>query len=292
MNQQQLTQEEFNIKYGHRKRGDVDNQLGNLYDLCKLKIPLYEKLNNNINEKPAGFVFHPFDNKNPNILVSNNVINRKLARKVRHFINSITFDNTQKEVNGTDNQQKDKVSKFLFSFPDTIKTIKFKNDDEDIKNENVKNEWIWEKYSHEFWRLLPTSLQAFLESPIIELIKILEKKWYSTKIPNFDITKYQKATWVIQRIEEGNGIGFHSDTFGTRKLAFVYYLTPTDWDYKIDGGELCVCKNNIYYHFISVNPVFNSMIVWNMEVESPSHFVNSVKSNKQARIALVGFFME
>lgn len=257
-------------------RGDVDNQIGNLHGKLRRIIR-------------GGFDLEPFDEYHTTILISNNTIPTELAKKVRDFINNIPFDNEIKILNDTDNQPKDFVNK---SFDD-INEIKLAYE----KKKFDPTEWAWEKYNADFWRALPLTCEAFFGSPIIELFDLLEEKWYRTKIPNFDISNYAKVTWVIQRIQKGHGIGLHTDDNPWRKLAFVYYLTADDWDYEKDGGELCICGNNYdeklnSLEYISINPGFNSMVVWDMvNQKSPLHFVNHVKADDdKPRIALVGFF--
>lgn len=264
----------------YKIKGDIDNQIGHLHNKLQYYDP-YKK----------GFEMKLHDETYQNVFITKDIIPKKLAEKVRKFINDIPFDNTLKILNDDNNQPRESISKSL-NDSDKIK-IAYEN-----KRYNP-HDWIWEKYDNDFWRVLPLSLEAFCGSPIIKLIEILERRWYQTKINNFDITKYRKATWVIQRIEKGHGIGLHTDDNPWRKLAFVYYLTSDDWNYKNDGGELCVCNNNYDEHinpkeYISINPEFNTMITWEMlNQKGPLHFVNNVEAeNEKPRIALVGFFVE
>lgn len=82
-------------------------------------------------------------------------------------------------------------------------------------------------------------------------------------------------------------MGWHNDTFGNRKISFIYYLTPDDWS-EDDGGYLHV-KNDI--RIIKIKPYFNSLIFWDMwEKKCPEHAVESVDSDKP-RFCLVGFFV-
>ena len=156
---------------------------------------------------------------------------------------------------------------------------------------NDPKQWRWEKYHDDFWRALPLTAEAFYGSPIIKLFDILEEKWYATKINNFDIKKYRKACWVIQRIEKGHGIDLHYDDNPLRKLAFVYYLTSDNWNDEKDGGELCVYDKEENF-YIPINPQFNTMIAWEMiNYHGPLHTVNTVKSDSGSRISLVGFFI-
>lgn len=256
----------------YKVNGQVDNQLGALHSRFRYYNP-YRK----------GFELKLIDSDYQTAFIIEDVVPRNLAEEVRKFINEIPFDNTIKILADVINPPKDLVYKSL----DDTNKIKRAYDNKKY----APNEWTWEKYDNDFWRTLPLSTEAFIGSPIIELFDMLETRWYQTKIDNFDIAKYRKATWVIQRIEEDHGISVHSDDNPWRKLAFVYYLTPDDWDYEIDGGELCVMGDNNEH--ISINPTFNTMVTWEMaNHKSPLHFVEKVKAKNKSRIALVGFFNE
>lgn len=255
--------------------GIVDNQIGQLHN----------KLRNVITLK-SGFELKPYDSIHQNVFTVENAIPLELSRRARDFLNNIPFDNTIKKLDDETNPPKDTIHK-LFNDANKIR--------ESYNNKKSNPlEWTWERYHDDFWRALPLSGEAFCGSPLIELIDVLEEKWYATKMPNFNINKYRKATWVIQRIEKGHGIGLHNDENQWRRLAFVYYLTSDYWDYQQDGGELCVCYNNDPENYVKINPAFNTMIAWDMvNQKSPLHFVEKVKAeNNKARIALVGFFVD
>ncbi len=106
-----------------------------------------------------------------------------------------------------------------------------------------------------------------------------------------NLKQCHKATWVLQRVIQNHGISVHSDDFHGRKLAFVYYLTPDDWDNNIDGGALCV-DSGINNKYEKINAQFNTLVAWNMNNQkSPLHYVETVRAlNNRPRIALVGFF--
>jgi Rps23 Pro-64 3,4-dihydroxylase Tpa1-like proline 4-hydroxylase len=124
----------------------------------------------------------------------------------------------------------------------------------------------------------------------MELLDVLEAKWKNTMMNQRNINSLIKATWVLQRIAEGDGIGAHNDEFGSRKIAFVYYLTPDDWQNERDGGELYIVNEQGDKTFIEPN--FNTLVAWDMECsKSPLHWVNTVNApNTRPRISLVGFW--
>ena len=258
----------------YRISGDVDNQLGHLHN----------KLRNHIPSKP-GFQLNPHNDKHPNMFVESDVVPKKLAKRVRKFINQIPFDDNRiPQLDDITNPSRDSVYNELDDKNRTMEAYKNKIYD--------PNQWIYERYHVNFFRALPLTLEAFLGSPLIELFDVLEEKWHNTFTNNVVRTKgHRKITWVIQRIEKGHGIGWHNDDNGQRSLAFAYYLTPSDWDYKNDGGELCVSYDENQDKYESINPSFNTMVVWDMyNQRGPLHSVKEVKSYKKSRIALVGFF--
>jgi hypothetical protein len=57
------------------------------------------------------------------------------------------------------------------------------------------------------------------------------------------MTKVAKVTWVLQRIEQGHYIDWHNDEAKGRLISFIYYLTPDDWNYKVDGGPLKIMQD-------------------------------------------------
>lgn len=244
----------------YRSRGDVDNQLGHLYDRV-----------NRINKLKYKCLF-----TNPNVFIAKNVFDKSFAINVRDFLNQIPIDLNTEPLNDIDNKPKD-----VLFYSDSCSVV---------GNCNPK-EWTWEHYAkNQIWRCLPLTLTSFVSSPIFKLIEALEQKFC------LEFFAYAgKATWVLQRLCKGNFIGDHTDDSGTdvaypRKFAFVYYLTPDDWDYNVDGGELCV---KIGDQYIPVNPIFNSMVVWDMaKQKSPLHKVNEVLAeNDRPRYALVGFLI-
>jgi hypothetical protein len=157
--------------------------------------------------------------------------------------------------------------------------------------------WAWEKYSSQIWRAIPLTLEDLCGSPIYELILELEVKWrryltHQSLLP---------TTWVLQRVPSGCEIGKHNDEFTERRVAFVYYLTPDDWDLETDAGALCVQNKKIETDEsiqIRVSPKFNSLVSWFLKtpddpsiVGSPVHWVETVRAtDDRPRIALVGFW--
>lgn len=126
-------------------------------------------------------------------------------------------------------------------------------------------EWEWEHYHWDFWRAIPITPEAFAGSPVLTLISVLEKQWYNTDMTDIWSNKHtlkglHKATWVIQRITKGKCINWHVDTFGDRKISFIYYLTPDDWSEE-DGGYLRVKGDE---DIIMIKPHFNSLVFWDM----------------------------
>jgi Rps23 Pro-64 3,4-dihydroxylase Tpa1-like proline 4-hydroxylase len=71
---------------------------------------------------------------------------------------------------------------------------------------------------------------------------------------------------------------------GTRKIAFLYYLTPNNWDYEKDGGGLVVQRKDSEELF-TIQPAFNRLVMWTMV----NHAVEKVRRGK-GRVALVGFY--
>jgi hypothetical protein len=138
--------------------------------------------------------------------------------------------------------------------------------------------WMWRNYSEGIWRLFPADYKTFAESPINELVNYINNR--------FSQDPLRPATWVIQLTRLDKKIGWHFDEYIGRKIAFIYYLTPDDWDYKKDGGNLMIRHKD--GNIFSINPTFNSLIMWKMGLYV-SHAVNSVIRDC-FRVALVGFY--
>lgn len=244
----------------YRIRSDVDNQLGYLYDKIK-KVDRfdYERI-----------MFEP------NVYIAKNVFDMTFAKEVRDFLNKIPIDFNTPLLDDVTNKPRD----YLYN-----------SCNYNVEGTYNPSEWTWEHYAkNQIWRCLPLTIESFIGSPIFTLIEKLEQKF------NLEFFSYAaKSTWVLQRLCKGNSIGEHSDDSGIgekypRKFAFIYYLTPDGWDYNVDGGELCIRSGT---GFTRLNPVFNSIVVWDMSKQkSPIHKVNEVLAeNDRPRYALVGFLV-
>lgn len=280
------------IKY-HRKlkmfrvRGDVDNQLGHIHSIVKryLDVKDIEPLN-----------FESCDKDFSHIFISNDVIPKELAERARNFAQQIPFDANVKNLNDDDNKPRDTI---FGSFDISSNLLSYLKEATTKLEESKPNQWVWEKYIPDIYRATPLSLSAFFNSPIFELIDVLEAKW-KQHLFSHGGPLLKKTTWVLQRVPQGHGIAIHDDGADHRQISFVYYLTPDDWSEE-DGGQLYIqheltnntdnsitlTKDGTY-----INPTFNSMVSWNMpENKSPLHAVTEVKAdNSRPRISLVGFW--
>ena len=268
----------------------VNNQLGQLFDL--LRFTEYYA--------PITYKHHDLISS---VLISENVLDTKFAVMIRDFVQSIPCDNISSKT----------------APENAICTTIYDNLDKKnmecnlVLSGNITDSWHWESYGYGILRLYPETLDAFMMSSIYKLFHVLRHKfWVSTG--HLDIKKYQPTTWVIQYMPLGTFIGAHSDRHGKRKLSFIYYLTPDDWDYTTDGGELIIndspykeiqsinnditCGRTPIGNTISLNPDFNSMISWTIDQNadgdtqplqaSPIHYTGITK--RRGRIALVGFY--
>jgi hypoxanthine phosphoribosyltransferase len=293
-----------NVVPDYRKSGFVDNQVGILYTNIRVFVRSpYDYVT-------EGFTFTLYDKeKYPDVYVIKDALPVHIAMNARRFLNKIPFDNTIKQLNDTDNRPSNKVYKSLLVgelkhvIDDTVdnvdKIFSTKQtifDQQHIKNTCIYNEmvsnpktWVWEKYHTQIWRVAPTDLADFYSSPIMKLLEIVSARFNLSK--DIDFTKWRKNIWVIQRVDKDFMIGEHRDSGWGRTFAFVYYLTKDTWDYKKDGGELCVYDKDDK-EYVSFNPTFNSIVAWEMKNEtSLLHFVNTVRADARTpRIALVGFF--
>lgn len=282
----------------YRSRIDIDNQLGSLHNMAMMINNVKEDI-----KKEDKIEYEIISIDNAEIMYGYNVIEEELARRVRNFVQKIT--QCDKIKLSETNAPQDSVYNLLQLMTDSNMlrlSLQVSSDDPvikrmlgsnksltDIAYNNSINGWMWEIYMKHLesrnciMRLKPKTLNAFINSPIYELITVLEKKLYST----FDELKnMKKVCWVIQKIEKGYGIGQHVD-YG-RRYAFAYYLTPDNVDEMM--GELIVEDDEIECIF---PPVFNSIVMWkNEEDKMPLHRVNQVNEYYKGgeRIALVGFF--
>ena len=268
----------------HRCNGAVDNQLGYIHNQLWL----------NIKYPPTNSInFEPHSTNFKDVYIAHKVIPDKLARSAREFLEKIPIDPHARMLNDTDNKPRDAINS---------------NDEFILENSPPDpNLWAWEYYAPGIHRAVPTTVSAFIGSPIGELITVLESSFRSTNYFDIDFSQYRKATWVLQRAKRGEMIGPHTDENSFRKFAFIYYLTDDNWDFKLDGGELvisdqpyikldeidkCVRWNHrtLPGKYAKINPEFNSIVAWKIDGTSPIHWVNTLRTNKH-RYTLVGFFV-
>lgn len=253
-----------------RIRGNVNNQLGYIHSIFKDYLSV---------KKDIDSLQFELRNEKPNIYISHNVLPIELARKAREFAQQIPFDNVNNDdiYIPKDNIFEESCGSFLRKCKESSDTV-------------VPKQWIWERYHKEFYRATPLDLSVFINSPIFELIDLLESKWKKHLFELYGINMaLKKNVWVLQRTPKGFCISSHDDGWKDRNIAFVYYLTPDDWSIE-DGGQLHVeIKPN---ESISINPTFNSMVLWDMiDCKSPLHWVDKVEADdSRPRIALVGFW--
>lgn len=257
----------------YRSTIDVNNQLATISNAI-------EKLRPNPIKDATPFDFKKYGN---DIYVADNCVPIELAERVRDFLQDIYCDPRTKPLNDEDNQPKCNVFDDVNDM--TQLKLAFENPISDSKL------WTYENYCtyplNSIWRILPLTLNAFIGSPIIELINTIEAKWLATKFANWN-TLY-KSCWVLQMIPQNYGIGRHSDACAGRKISFIYYLTSDDWYQDVDGGGLAA---HVGRDCVKLNPTFNRLVAWEMfNSHGPDHYVNTVYTSKK-RLALVGFFNE
>ena len=264
----------------------VDNQLRNLH-LCIE--PIYPELDHisssdstSSNAKLPYFRFKSYK-KYPKVLICRDAFDIKFAQECREFLQAIPFDINKPTLNDTDYPPSDTVYKNayeLYSLCATTPSLV------NLRPEstNDPNLWTWEHYSYCFYRCLPLTVESFVGSPITKLIAMIASKWKNTKLSNIDILKFYCG--VIQRMTQGSFVTEHKDGHGFRKISFIYYLTPDDWNYQIDGGELCIHNEKIF----NINPTFNTLIAWDNTIDDLLHSVGTIQAdNSRPRLALVGF---
>lgn len=315
---------------------NADNQLATLYNLVDMVLTLKIKqltgiiekdlkieakavteekhnlpdLNNAVQGKTHNLKIteKTFDNKKISII--DGFLKQEQAVNIRHFIFSVKEEGEQ--LNDLNNQPHDYAFNtlgFIVSSsgmtPDKIDRHLDSNFSPTDKTYNYNpSGWMWERYRHDIYRLRPKSLNAFYHSPIYNLIKIIDEK-----LMGLHPDANKKVCWVIQRLDRGMEMRPHIDG-GGRKYSFIYYLTPSGWDPKTDGGELIIMKDpddsNLYDNSktssyvnknyilgendeMVINPTFNRLVLWkNDEGEAPLHRINM--SKRDSRIALVGFY--
>ena len=230
--------------------------------------------------------------KQENVFLCQNVANRVLAKACRTFLMTIPFDMTRKECNDTDMPVLDYVYKCLVERSrinherKLLQGDKYEPDTLPLICPNPNN-WLWERYSSSIWRAAPKTLEDFRFSPVFDYITHITHVWKLGKF-GLNIDNMFKATWVIQRVHQGDEIGFHNDYAQGRQIAFVFYLTPDDWRDE-DGGLLKVRTPESEQDYI---PHFNSGVIFKMiNSYSPLHKVTRVRAlDDKPRISLVGFW--
>lgn len=257
-----------------RTRCDIDNQLGQLTKYWK-SLESDQNVSSSLSLKQ----------EQENVFVCDNFCNNiELAKQTRDFLLKIAFDKNRKQCNDNDMLPQNSVyTKLIENWKLTASEPKLETD-----KPASPNEWFWEKYSETIWRATPKTIESFRMSPIFDFLQTVESIWRNSAFPNSDFNKMIKATWVIQRIHQGHGIGYHNDFAPGRQIAFVIFLTPDDWENK-DGGFLSVTSNDSIKSYL---PKFNSSVIFKMhENKSPMHCVTPViASNDKPRISLVGFW--
>ncbi len=222
--------------------------------------------NHLLNSDSAYFQFQSHKNDS-RVKIIDNAISETLAIECRTLLQSIVINHDLQMINDFDNKPSRKI---------------IEGNREYCASSDVEK-WQWIFYSPGIWRLMPADYNTFEASPINQLVKDIDCRF--NKIPGFN-NNLQPSTWVIQLTRNGTIIQWHRDEAGDRKIAFIYYLTPDDWDYNVHGGQLIVQGDQ----YITINPTFNRMVMWEMG-NSPLHCVARPLPQKQhLRIALVGFY--
>jgi len=139
--------------------------------------------------------------------------------------------------------------------------------------------WMWREYYEGTSRLFPRDLATLRSSPLAELIFYIDERFRAM----FGQT-IEPELWAVQFMAKDSYNGWHFDEMGTRKIAFLYYLTPNNWDYEKDGGGLVVQRKDSEELF-TIQPAFNRLVMWTMV----NHAVEKVRRGK-GRVALVGFY--
>ena len=278
--------------YNYRVRGDVDNHLSTLY--CNL---------------PYKFVPHVRDYSSGchwenGIYVFSQAIDPITAKNARAFATLIPFDIDTPSLNDTDNPPHTNVFQSLSSEKDHLmskhKDITYNRRyvDDWIKD---ARKWSWENYNQgiwpfgrtelcSVWRAIPLTLEAYIDSPIYDLINIILWNLYNN-IKRYFKEDLRVGTVVLQRTARDTFVPRHIDNWSLRRISFIYYLTPDDWS-KEDGGELILDK-------CTITPHFNQLVLWKLSTSlTPDqdpiyHEVSPVNAaNDRPRLALVGFFTQ
>lgn len=114
----------------YRSRGDIDNQIGHIYEYLKPKISNMEWY---LTKDSSAVELIKYNN----VFLLENVLNTEEAKKICLFIQKIKFDATKKVLNDTDNQPTDDVFKNVL--PLVGRSINYKKNKIESKSEN----WEW-----------------------------------------------------------------------------------------------------------------------------------------------------
>ncbi|CAH6419641.1 2OG-Fe(II) oxygenase superfamily protein [uncultured virus] len=267
------------LQYAYRI--DVDNHLGSLYI--------------RLSHKFVPEISVPLLNMSNKIHICSDFIHVKAAKYFRSFVQLIPFDINIPRLNDTDNQPRSAVYKDICEGNGKDVIVKYQRTVYEQTEEIMKTDaqqWIWENYRPGIWRVVPLSTESFINSPVYDLLNIILWKIH-TMITNQFGEQLYVGTVVLQRSPRDSFIGRHTDNCGSRRISFIYYLTPDDWSEE-DGGELILEEKETERKII---PRFNQLVMWKLGTSQTSdseliyHRVNPVKStDDRPRLALVGFF--
>lgn len=268
--------------YKYRGRIDVDNQLGLL--CCRIPHKFYPQV-------PTYYL------NSSNITIIPDFIDVNIARNARTFASLIPFDLNTPKLDDIDNPPRSVVFNQLNNKDKPIMPPKYKDqiygqyygkDALSINMEAHSKQWAWENYNTGIWRGRPLTIKSFYHSPIYDVINFIIFTLHFSIIKYFE-KNLTYGTVVLQRAPFGTCVPRHIDNCGTRRVSFIYYLTPDDWS-EANGGELILEDRKIL-------PKFNQLVLWKLgtsltpDCEPIYHEVGEVKANNdRPRLAIVGFF--
>ena len=262
------------IKEGYRymPRIDVDNQLGSIYIRLQYKFT----------PEPSIYKLYPPGS----VDIVPDFVDIDIANAARSFAAIIPFDKDISRLNDSYNQPRENIMLSLNSQlnvpipPEYAGSL--------CKDFKHGNNWTWENYNTGIFRVVPLSLDAYIDSPIYDLINYILWKIHRSIM---DTTGENLAfgTVVLQRCAQGTYIPEHIDNCCKRRFSFIYYLVPDDWS-EDDGGSLILEDRTIH-------PKFNQLVYWWLsnhiikDCPDIKHSVSMVNaSDDRPRLALVGFF--
>lgn len=249
-----------------RWRADIDNQLATLRGFFTVE------------KQPCDRVAS-VEAMGPQTYLWRDACDSALARRCREFLQAVPFDSSRPQCNDTDNPPQNSVLTQLSQMKSPLSP----------STTSAPTGWTWEKYADTIWRLTPKTAEDFLQSPVFDLMTDFEAAWSTPALQQLGFnSSLRKATWVIQRTQQGHHLRLHNDYSSGRQLAFILYLTPDDWSAE-DGGQLIVQDPSF-----SILPAFNTCVIFKMvNWASPYHCISDVEADdSKPRIALVGFWNE